>query len=297
MMPFRGGVSNQKMAVAALIQAAQAEGRPVILPRLIDYRPGRSDHPHRDFEEIFDLEELKVSMTVAIEAGDGELLHPNPLFGEFSLSVVAAQEAGRLAEHPCVRLIAAMRPRSDIGDLVDSAFERFRGEGGEIVGQMRVEPDWQAYMRDHLVPRLGDSQDLGTDPLSIAHKVVATIGAGRGPVLVTCDPAGLPDTPEALARRIRRECGLEIIFKHQLIGSCSSESALEASLVDFELMVRADTIFGTTLSSFFGVAAQTHLVRRGAAPEAWAYNAPGPRMALRTDNGAFANLQRATAGR
>jgi hypothetical protein len=100
---------------------------------------------------------------------------------------------------------------------------------------------------------------------------------------------------EALVEAIADATGLAVLFKSNLVErNMLPIDPLGASLLDFELMAQAEVMVGTTLSSFFGLAALTRLGRNGASANAWAYNALGQNLVRRVDDGAFANVGRAT---
>jgi len=292
--PFAAGLSNQKLALAALVLAARAEGRAVALPSLLDFEPEAAHHPNRPYREIFDLGALEAVAQVAFVPSAQACRDPASLFRALMADIGAAQEKGALAHHPALALLAAMCPERTLCVRIGEARRRFREHGGRIVCQMRVESDWANYLGSRLVDRLGATQDLTVDPIAIAQKLIVSFGRDIGPVLVTCDMKGLSTTPEALAEAVIRATGLRLLFKHDLVDGGLPSTPLAASLFDFELMAGAGQMVGTTLSSFFCLASLTCFARGGSA-EAWAYNAPGPALLKRTDKGAFANLQRATA--
>ena len=293
--PFAAGLSNQKMALASLILAARAERTAVALPALLDFEPGSVNHPRRTYGEIFDLAELEAVAQVAFVRCAEENRDPASLFHALASEIGVSQDGGTLGTHPVLALLAAMRPERTLQARVYEARRRFHEMGGRVVCQMRVERDWVTYLDSRLAARLGATQDLTTDPIAIAQKLIVTFGRDIGPVLVTCDLKGMTITSELLAESVAQATGLRLLFKHELIDGDPPSAPLAASLFDFELMATAEQMVGTTLSSFFGLASLTCLARRRATT-AWAYNAFGPALLRRTDNGAFANLQRATAG-
>lgn len=293
--PFLAGISNQKLAIAGLVVAARREERAITLPPLVQFAPDMARPPVCRFEDIFDIEAFAGAAGLAISGTSTDARDPTALFHETMASIGAAQQAGILAGSEIAKLAGAFHPAPHLREVIDEAASQFRARGGHVVCQMRVEPDWQHYMNMRLAPRIGGEQDLTTDPIEIARKIRETLGPEIGPVLITCDLVSLPVPPSDLSEAIGAQTGLEVIFKSDLIDKDQlPKDPLGASLVDFELMAAADVMIGTTLSSFFGLAALTQFARNGVVAEAWAYNAPGGNLVLRTDNGAFANLARAT---
>jgi hypothetical protein len=292
--PFEAGISNQKLAFIGLVRAARSEARDVVLPNLVQFRPGAAAQSLCPFGDIFDVAAIEHEADVRFVEGDAEESDPSRLFHAASASIGEAQRTGLLAGSEVLRLAAALRPTPSRQALIEDVARRFRARGGHIVCQMRVEPDWRDYLDNRLSSRIGDTQDLTISPIAIAAKIKATFGADIGPVLVTCDEAQVSDR-ETLAHAIEAATGLSVLFKSDLAeGESLPADPLGASLLDFELMAQADAMIGTTLSSFFGLAALTRLGRNGASAEAWAYNALGESLVRRIDDGAFANVGRAT---
>ena len=296
MAPFAAGISNQKLAFVGLLRSAQAENRNVVLPELVQFIPEADDHSRCLFEDLFDIDVLRRETGVPFIDAVAHAADPSNLFHHTMASIGEAQEAGALLQSDAVRLAAALHPASHRRPLIEDVARRFRARGGRIACQMRVEPDWQDYIDKRLFARLAHAHDLTTQPLDIAAKIVATFGTDVGPVLITCDEARL-QARATLAEAIRAATGLTVLFKSDLLdGEELPTDPLGASLLDFELMTRADVMVGTTLSSFFGLAALTRLGRVGVSANAWVYNALGPALVRRTDDGAFANVGRATGG-
>lgn len=296
-----GGLNNQKLALFGLFLKAWRDGpRRVILPdlRLFDHRlSDLSNYGLITFNEALQRGPLR-----AFAARHGiEILDLPPqgdeggwdYFHEAMNYIPRAALLGDLTPESFVcdffrSLVPAVEHAGLAQRVIDAAFSR---QGIRLALQLRIETDWADHVAHRLGPAIAVVEDNGPTFPEIVRKICNTAPVnGRPGIYVVCDEAALPVPKEGIRGAIRREFGIDLFWKSDLIAQdeLAKLSLLDLSMLDFELCLAAELFVGLTRSTFSNMVALEKYSRTEARVERhYIYNMLGSRLALRTDNGAF----------
>jgi SAM-dependent methyltransferase len=296
-----GGLNNQKLALFGLFLKAWRDGpRRVILPdlRLFDHRlSDLSNYGLITFDEALQRGPLR-----AFAARHGiEILDLPPqgdeggwdYFHEAMNYIPRAALLGDLTPESFVcdflrSLVPAVEHAGLAQRVINAAFGR---QGIRLALQLRIETDWADHVAHRLGPAIAVVEDNGPTFPEIVRKICNTAPVnGRPGIYVVCDEAALPVPKEDIRGAIRREFGIDLFWKSDLIAQdeLAKLSLLDLSMLDFELCLAAESFVGLTRSTFSNMVALEKYSRTQAPVERhYIYNMLGPRLALRTDNGAF----------
>ncbi len=296
-----GGLNNQKLALFGLFLKAWRDGpRRVILPdlRLFDHRlSDLSNYGLIIFDEALQRGPLR-----AFAARHGiEILDLPPrgdeggwdYFHEAMNYIPRAALLGDLTPESFVcdffrSLVPAVEHAGLAQRVINAAFGR---QGIRLALQLRIETDWADHVAHRLGPAIAVVEDNGPTFPEIVRKICNTAQVnGRPGIYVVCDEAALPVPKEDIRGAIRREFGIDLFWKSDLIAQdeLAKLSLLDLSMLDFDLCLAAELFVGLTRSTFSNMVALEKYSRTQAPVERhYIYNMLGPRLALRTDNGAF----------
>jgi hypothetical protein len=277
---FRSGLNNQRTALLGLCAKALATECKVRIPELltdINVVKKRRSRQIR-FDTVFDAEAVADLLTRwNLNAGGAEVTELFDWISCFS--------AGRhqLIPHRggpgfVQEFLVAIRAAPKLRKLAKIATDKL---GKDIPAvQLRVEHDWQRYVR-------GKQADGSTDLwVTSADEIFARIRKYRGfrdtkALYLCCDQRGIEDLDEI--RRLARQHGFEALFKQDVLDESDipKRSMSNASL-DFEICLQAHHYIGLQRSSFSGLlfAIAAALPRRRP-PLHFIYDVPGDSLGRR----------------
>lgn len=293
----RGGLNNQKMALLGMFLTARRTGvRRVILPEFFSTDPNRFSGRALPFDSVFDMSRLR-----DFAAGYGiEIVPDAPVDEEggwdyFNIASrylshnMSARNLG--PDDFACDFLRAMEPRIGQSDLA----RRIRGQvfsdrGVQVVLQLRVEIDWVRYASTSLVPTYSAIEEVELSFASIIRKTREGLPASETGIYITSDEAYLPFGKTVIADVTRKDLGIDLIFKSDLLTSDEQRALtrLEMSLLDFEMAVSAPFYVGQSRSTFSNlVGLERFARRRSPISNHYIYNIKGPALGQRTDNGAY----------
>jgi hypothetical protein len=164
--------------------------------------------------------------------------------------------------------------------------------------QLRIEKDWVAHAEGLLKVTVTAPEDYHLSYMDIFRKIDRTLRHASQAIYVVCDEEGLPFPKELIRREVKSEFGFDLIWKSDILPSIRlfSMSALELSLIDFEMALQAEYFVGLTRSTFSNNVSWEKFCRTGADVQThYIYNKIGDALARRVDNGVFADPGAATA--
>lgn len=293
----RGGLNNQKLALFGMFLTARRTGvRRIVLPEFFAADPNRFSGRAVPFDQVFDPDRLRDFAA----RYDMEILPDTPPDDEggweyFNLAStylshnMAARNLG--ADDFCCDFLRAMEPRimqsGLAGRLRDDVFS---DRGVQVTLQLRVEIDWVRYTSASLVPSHSAIEEPELSFVTIIRKTREGLPVSEGGIFVTCDEAYLPFGKPVIRDVIKKELGVELIFKSDLLTTNERRglSRLDLSLLDFEMAVAAPFYVGQSRSTFSNLVALERYARsRAPVTSHYIYNVKGRGLGLRTDNGAY----------
>lgn len=300
------GLNNQKLALFGLFLKADREGpRRLSLPDFALFDQVSSRHVCIPLQRAFKLDPLRDFAS----RHDIDLVETSPRGTEqvgwklFHYATHAIQHAALLNElgpdsFACDflrALVPEMRESELLSRVVDAALEQ---RNIRLAVQLRIEKDWLAYSARGLKQNVGRAEDNAPSLNEIFAKVARTLPVRGTSIYVVCDETALPAPKEDIRRIVKAKFDIDLFWKSDFLTAAELEQAslFELSMLDFEVAVAARSFAGITRSMFSKLVTVEKYARARVKVEAhYAYNALGPRLMLRRDNGAFDAVALATA--
>ncbi len=293
-----GGLNNQKLALLGLVLEARRTGRPMALPSLFNLDQAGGNSGTVPFGSAYRLDSfLSMLDGLGVTLADAS---PDPddrgwqFFGAGAEHIAMEVSTGRMApDAPACAFFRGLVPV--LRDRPESRALRHWVRDGEappvVVVQMRIETDWRTFSAITLDPTVGVAEDYLPSFSTIVAKVVNTFGTEARRIFVVCDEAALPVPRDEIRRVCREVFGVALHWKSDLLEPALLEpmSALDRSILDFDMALHAHRFVGLTRSSFSNLAAFERYCMTGDAVRGHhVYNVPGPMVLERHDDGAFA---------
>jgi hypothetical protein len=292
-----GGLNNQKLALFGLFLKAYREGpRRIILPDLLVYDIASFKHvpiPIGRALQVGPLQEFATKYLIEIldipacgDKGGGGYFH----YGNNYLPCAALLDELSPDSFTCEffrSLVPTMRGSELFRQVSDATFER--GHVGLVV-QLRIESDWVHHTALRLTPTVGRTEHNLPSFRDIMAKLSNTLPRDASGIYVVCDEAALPVDKEEIRRVVKQDFDLSLVWKSDFLSDdqLSNLSPLDLSILDFEMALTAESFVGMTRSTFSNMVSFEKYARtRAPVQNHYVYNGLGPRLALRTDNGAF----------
>lgn len=309
-----GGLNNQKLALLGLFDAARRRRLPVRLPDLYLYDQAicaldagemkgtlapRRDERRIRFDRVFDPAPLRdFARAQGIDLIDGPPTGEPGGWEHFQGGGAALAAPGRFGDAFTRGFFAALTPRMrrmEALRVVQNAVLRI---GIGTVLHCRVERD--SLRRQGL---LQEGQSEAAQQLAIFDAVLGRLVRSlpadslRRGIYVANDESGLAAGKEAIRHAVGVKYGIALYWKSDFGRELFVRMpALQASVLDFEIAVGAETFIGSPRSSFADLVAYERFVRTGeAVTDHWVYDAPGALLERRRDNGIHADPVRACA--
>ncbi|MGE0046571.1 MAG: hypothetical protein AB7J28_14105 [Hyphomonadaceae bacterium] len=249
--PVAAGLNNQRYALLGLFEIARARGAAVRLPtQVVDFTPqaGSNRHVLMPIWDAFDrggfLRAILGSKTT--KKAVSETLDAKAAFDVGAHAIHNAQR-GDFAEAFIGEGVRAAAPLRATADEAAA----FLAEKRAATLQLRIERDWQVYLRKRLgaVEARTAQGHVTVDPLTILRKVRATPALARfEAVFACCDEDDLAVSKEAI-KEAGAVAGVEVLLKPDLPVAYPA-SRLKRSLIDFEICRAAPAYVGLAASTF-----------------------------------------------
>lgn len=297
-----GGLNNQKLALLGLFLEATRTGRPIALPSLFNLDHAGGTSAPVAFGSVYRTDAfLSLLDRFCIRLADTP---PDPeergwnQFGIGAGHIATEVSQGRMRPDLPVcaffrALVPVLRGRPELAALRDWLRQ---GEPPPVVVQMRIETDWQLYSAITLDPTVGAEEDYRPSFSDIIAKVMNTFADRCAEIYVVCDEAALPVPREEIRRVCRNVFGVTLRWKSDMLDPAllQSLSTLEQSVLDFDMAMHAQRFVGLTRSTFSNLATfERYCMTAGPVRGHFIYNAPGPLVLERHDNGAYATTNAA----
>ncbi|CAM5350364.1 hypothetical protein [Sphingobium scionense] len=279
----RAGLNNQRIAILGLCAMAIATQGQVRIPhRLVDFSARREGLGRVDAAEVFDTDALFAWLRRQnLLGGDPDSYHHVNWVDCFSYGAQIWEDPQQ--EDFVADFLRAMRGAAPLRVLASNLVAALGSDIGYI--QLRIEQDWQDYARAKMA---SGRRGFLLDPSAIFEKIVATPEtASYRRWFAFCDLAALPWNIETIKNDIRRQFGLDLLFKPDIahLFSLPSASLANASL-DFEMALTAPIYVGLRQSTFSNLVHATRLAETPATyPNHFLYCSRTKRMPARQDRG------------
>jgi len=298
-----GGINNQKFALLGLFVTVWRTGpKQIVLPDVTDYDVSLPAKPQVPFGQVFDIEAIQrfaashgIEILPRHHRVDGrswDYMNAGAAWvaNNAHQGTLTADDVGCEFFRHLVPLIGASSILRDLARRV------FTDMGIQVVLQLRIEQDWARHAREELRPLLGATEDYAPSFETILRKVKASLPAWKHGIYAACDENDLPLDKETIRALARRQVGIELLWKSDLLARARL-SALSRSLLDFEMALRAPVFVGLTRSSFSNLAAfETFCRTRAPAPAHYIYDTKSLLLQQRRDNGAGRSPREAITG-
>ena len=287
---YKGGVNNQKMAIAGLLLTAIARRQRVSLPYIFLWDQVRGGDFLTPFANIFAPEPLRrFAEQMQIALADEPPVDDR---GEWTylrgFSELLATNSSRIVVMTVLQAVACLRPRI----ATHALFERLRNHVHTALGiraaiQLRIEHDWIEYA-PYLRSQVGDhNEDLDLDFVGILSKVKAARPDLRI-AYVTCDEGALPTPKHEIRALARSRFDIDLVWKSDFLGEAELRTltSVDQSLIDFEIARSCERFFGLTRSTFANMLCLETFATTGKDVAGhYIYNNIGPAAVPRRDNG------------
>jgi hypothetical protein len=165
-----------------------------------------------------------------------------------------------------------------------------------LVAQFRIEADWKKHCEDNLSRHCPDSEENYLTAEAILGKIRRVHDKAKL-LYVVCDETGLPMPPAEMKALAKDKFDLQLTFKSDYLSVFEQAmlSRLHLWLLDFEFATFSRNFIGNSRSTFSCLATLERYCREGAdVKDHTIYNAPGPSVRRRTDNGCYWSAEEAT---
>jgi hypothetical protein len=247
-----GGLNNQKMALAGLLQAGIRERMPINLPYIYN-RDQKTDEEYVvRIEEIFDLDRIldfgrRHGVTILTECPGGERGGWKYFF-EYAEGLKSTLDSRRQLDL-ILDAALSLQPRLTATPLFVQMKDVIQARIDTVV-QLRIEADWQAQA-EFIQARWGEEEGSGLGYMAILSKVRKTFPDLRI-VYVTCDEKSMPVSKYEIRAVSRAQFDLDILWKSDLLaaGVVEKLTPLDLSIIDYEIARLSPRFIGLTTSSF-----------------------------------------------
>jgi hypothetical protein len=291
------GLNNQKLALFGLFSTAQTQKRPLTLPQFCKFDAVNSNHQLVALGEVYSVPHLKRFAGVfGLQIIDGP---PASTQDGWSSFIAGCERHGRDAIQGTGlfddftwqffrNLVPLVTGTEMFRRLRDAVFVQ---RGIKLVIQLRIENDWiEQIERLKAYPPSGFVDDIGLSYQEILRKTKNSITQGdlTRTAYIVCDEENLPMPKEEIRAEALEKFGMSLLWKSDILTSdeMNSLSALDKSLIDFEMAARAPMFVGFSRSTFANLAFFESYCRATAPePTHFIYNCPGPLLGQRFDFG------------
>lgn len=262
--------------------AIEAQGQVRIPHRLVDFSARREGLGRVDAAEVFDMDALFAWIRQQnLLGGDPDSHHHANWVDCFSYGAQIWEDPQQ--EDFVAGFLRAIRGAVPLRGLASDIVAALGSDIGYI--QLRVEQDWQDYARAKMA---SGRRGFLLEPSAIFEKIVATAETAQyRRWFAFCDLAALPWDIQVIKADIRREFGLELLFKTDIAQDFPLPStSLANAALDFEMALAAPIYVGLRQSTFSNLVHATRLAEAPAAnPNHFLYCSPTKRMTVRQDRG------------
>ncbi len=299
------GLNNQKLALFGLFSTAQVQKRPLTLPQFCKFDAVRGNHTLVPLGEVYSVPHLKRFAGVfGLHIIDGP---PAETQDGWSSFIAGCERHGRDA----IKGTGAFDEFTwqffrNLVPLVtgDQIFQHLRDEiyirrGIKLVIQLRIEQDWIDQIERLKAYPTTFVDEIGPSYQEILQKTKNSIHEGdlTRTAYIVCDEENLPTPKEDIRAEALEQFGMSLVWKSDILTAdeMASLSALDKSLIDFEMAARAPHFVGFSRSTFANLAYFESFCR-GLSPEPahFIYNCTGPLLGQRYDFGTFVDPAQVT---
>ena len=300
-----GGVSNQKLALLGLFLKSFREGPlRVVLPDFVIFDQVRFNYPRVAVKTVFEdgpLHDFATRHGIEVldipprgDEGGWDYFHCGRDYLPYAL---LKSELG-VDSIPCDffrSLVPVIRNSRVLQHLAGEVFGRKRVR---TVAALRIESDWATHAALRLATTVGEPEDYNPSFRDILGKIKNTLSDLESEIYVVCDEAALPVSKDEIRSVVKADLGIDLCWKSDLVSPdvLQALSILDRSLLDFEMAIAGERFVGLSRSTFSNLVSFEKYARtRSSVTTDYVYNLRGPRLGLRTDNGAFCEPALATA--
>ncbi len=291
-----GGLNNQKAALAGLVVAAYATGTPMFLPDMFVLDHAGNNSGTVAFDEVYEigpflefLQKYNISLRRRPETFETNDPHGWTFFrGDQEYQVPA--NFGFDLSNSLVPIILKSKIFEELYNRI------FVEKKAPVALQLRIEQDWVEHSVG-LKSELGDAEDFCIPYIYIFSKVFNTFGCTIDSLYIVSDEGNLSVDKETIRSTVISTFGYKIYWKSDFIEPLfiNRMSALDLSILDFEMAVRADYFVGLTRSTFSNnVSWEKHCRTQVDVTTHYIYNNALDSLSLRTDNGMYSDPEQAT---
>jgi hypothetical protein len=292
------GLNNQKLALFGLFSMAQVQKRPLTLPQFCKFDAMNEANRHLvPLGEVYSVPHLKRFAGVfGLQIIDGPPAATQDGWNSF---IAGCERHGRDAIQGTglfddftwqffrnlVPLITGEKIFQRLRDTV------FIQRGIKLVIQLRIEQDWiDQIERLKAYPPPGFVDEIGLSYQEILRKTKNSITQGdiTRIAYIVCDEENLPMPKEEIRAEALEKFGMSLLWKSDILTAdeMNSLSALDRSLIDFEMAARAPIFVGFSRSTFANLAFFESFCRATSPePTHFIYNCPGQMLGQRYDFG------------
>ncbi|PYE32852.1 hypothetical protein C8J35_1058 [Rhizobium sp. PP-F2F-G38] len=297
-----GGISNQKLALLGLVINASRMPDPadrfIYLPRIYSRDQDESKSTFHAFGDVFWTEIFveflnrwgvgivpipAVEYADRIERGGWNHFH----LGAAHLGSIAEKEetaATDIISDFCRSLVPRIRSSTLFQALCSEIFHK---NNLSVMAQFRIEGDWASYCRYNLDPVLVRPEQNYLTPVEICTKIKRSLPDVKQ-LYVFCDERYAPQPKHLINQAVEDATGIRLFWKTDFMDpeTYRNMSAIDASLIDFEISKLASTFIGLSRSTFSNMSAFERFSENFASlSHDYIYNLPQENLGLRVDKG------------
>lgn len=297
-----GGISNQKLALLGLVINASrmpdATDRFIYLPRIYSRDQDESKSTFHAFGDVFWTEMFvaflhrwgvgvvpipDVDYADRIERGGWNHFH----LGAAHLGSIAEKEetaATDIISDFCRSLVPRVKSSSLFQTLCSEIIYK---NNLSVMAQFRIEGDWASYCRYNLDPVLVRPEQNYLTPVEICAKIKCSLPDVKQ-LYVFCDERYAPQPKHLINQEVQDATGIRLFWKTDFmdVETYKNMSAIDASLIDFEISKLASTFIGLSRSTFSNMSAFERFSKDFTSlSHDYIYNLPQDNLGLRVDKG------------
>ena len=287
---YKGGVNNQKMAIAGLLLTAIVKRQRISLPYIYLWDQMLDGDQLTSFGNVFATEPVqRFAEQIQVVLANGPPVGDRAEWTYIrNFSELLVTSSDRMVVTTILRTLACLRPRIATHPM----FERLRDHIRTALGirtaiQLRIEHDWIEYA-PYLRSQVGDHvEDFNLDFVGILSKVKAAFPDLRV-AYVTCDESALPTPKQEIRAQARSRFDIDLVWKSDFLTDAERAmlTPLDQSLIDFEIARSCERFIGLTRSTFANMLClETFAATRKDVTGHFIYNHIGPAAVQRRDNG------------
>lgn len=284
--PFRSGLNNQKFSILGGIAFAMENGGKFRAPEyLVDFDP---DLPGSEIEfsacfdkDVFEsaLKELNLFQSEIVE--DAVYLNAGDMFKHgcgLQRKTPFSSDFGKALNFS----MNSMVPSENLKKI---SKEISMHVSGGICLQLRIESDWQRYMRKKIADHgLLDGEEAVLSAEEIFSKIYNYPDLRKFKLIYACcDELDLIESKDDI-RSVGGRFGFDIIFKSDLVANIDlslPKSKFQNSIIDFDVALGANAYVGLTRSTFSNCLAYV----AGSTKKQYIFNNVGSSVMERIDKG------------